>query len=260
MKLLFSLARLFFLIKPEIPASPKNILVMRSGAIGDVIMTTPLLRGLRKRYPEARISYLVGEWSKNVLDNNRNIDEVITFRDDIIVNKKSGEVFKLIKRLREKRFDLAIVLDKSYLWSLFAFRLRARVRIGFDRAGEGFANHYNVKFNGAKSEVAYYLDVGKLLGIEETPLVNIFVSKKDVAYVKAIMKKHMLVGKPLIGIAPGGAENPGQAMVEKRWPKDNYVRLARELVKNNHVLMFGGNEDFELCDEIASEVASKKTA
>ena len=73
---------------------PNKILVIRSGAIGDVIMTTPLVKSIRKRFPKANISYLVGKWSKKAVESNPNIDNIIAFDDDIVFKKKISRIFE----------------------------------------------------------------------------------------------------------------------------------------------------------------------
>ena len=59
----------------------KNILVFKTGAIGDVLMTTPFLKALRKKYPKAKITYYVGKWSKPILKDNPNLDKIVAFYD-----------------------------------------------------------------------------------------------------------------------------------------------------------------------------------
>jgi len=67
----------------------QKILLFKIGAIGDVLMTTPLVRQLRKNFPEAKIDYLIGKSSSKILEGNKNIDEIIPFKETIFTEKKT---------------------------------------------------------------------------------------------------------------------------------------------------------------------------
>ena len=60
---------------------------MRIGAIGDVIMTTPLLQGIKKESALNHITYLVGQWSADVLKHNPNIDQLWVIDEKMFINK-----------------------------------------------------------------------------------------------------------------------------------------------------------------------------
>ncbi len=233
-----------------------KILIIRSGAIGDVLMTTPLVKGIRKKFPKAHISYLTGRWSKGVLEGNKRIDELIVFDDDIIVRKNLFGFLDLIKKIKGKKFDLCIVLDKSYLWSLFAYFCGIPKRYGFSRNWGSFFNTKSVKFDGSKYELEYNLDVGKLLGIDaKDKKMELFLGKDDLRFADDFVKRNRL--KNIIGIGAGGARNPGQDMAAKRWPKKKYAELINKLTQKYDIILFGGPGDREINDDIAKSVKIK---
>ena len=233
-----------------------KILIIRSGAIGDVLMTTPLIRGIRKKFPKARISYLTGRWSKGVLEGNKRIDELIVFDDDIIARKNLAGFLNLVKRIKGKGFDLCIVLDKSYLWSLFAYFCGIPKRYGFSRNWGSLFNTKSVKFDGSKYELDYNLDVGKLLDINvKDKKMELFLGKGDLRFADDFVKRNKL--KNIIGMGAGGARNPGQDMAVKRWPKKRYIELINKLTQKYDIILFGGPGDKEINDEIAKSVKRK---
>jgi len=247
------------ILKPKnkkIPREVNNILIIRSGALGDVLMTTPLVSAIRDRYKKSRISYLTGKWSSIALKNNADINEVIDFDDRIVFQKNLKEVLKLAGKIREMKFDLCFILDKSYHWNLFAYLAKIPFRIGFDRNGEGFANNLNVKFNATKYELDYYMDIAKLIGIKNASSeIKIFTTSKDRKKTEEFFNRNKLANKIIVGIAAGGAENPGQAMYEKRWPIDKYIGLINILTENPRVavLLFGGKSDASVNMQIKEE-------
>ncbi|HEX7356618.1 MAG TPA: ADP-heptose--LPS heptosyltransferase, partial [Ignavibacteriaceae bacterium] len=60
---------------------PKNILIVRTDRIGDVILTLPLAGIIKKVYPDSRITFLVREYTKNIVSNHPFIDEVIVINE-----------------------------------------------------------------------------------------------------------------------------------------------------------------------------------
>ncbi|MBI2546209.1 glycosyltransferase family 9 protein [Candidatus Woesearchaeota archaeon] len=249
------------LIKPgkgKMPAHPKKILIIRSGGLGDVLMTTPLVRATRKRYPKAKITYLVGRWAAAALRHNPNVDRVWEFDDAIAFKKNVFAVRKLIKELRKENFELCFILDKSYHWNMVAYLAKIPFRIGFDRHGEGFPNNLNVPFDGSKYELEYYIDVVRLANAKAGRGIELYSTAKDRKVAESFVKP--MKGKILIGVAAGGAQNPGQAFHEKRWPVEKYIGLINVLAENDKVvfILFGGKSDDSLNRHIIEKSLRKK--
>jgi len=239
---------LFSFKNKSIPEQIKKILVIRSGGIGDVLMTTPLIRAIKNKYPDSKIDYLVGNWSKEVLEGNKAINEIISFDDEIIFKKKLFRIFSLIKKL--KKYDLCLVLDKSWQWSLFGFFVGSKFRIGFDRDKEGFANNLNILYDGSKYELDYNMEIAESLDIKNANKEMLLsLSENDTKFADDFLLNNNLNRKALIGIAAGGAENPGQKMHAKRWSKEKYITLINKILKEKEdtaVLLFGGENDSDL--------------
>ncbi len=250
-----------------IDSEPKKILIMRSGAIGDVVMTTPLIKAIRRKFPSAEIDYIVGNWSKKVLEGNPQLNRIISFDDKIVYDKKIKEIWGLIKEIRTEQFDLAFVLDKSYHWGILAYLMGIKQRIGFDRFGEGFAHNLSVFYDGSKYEGDYNLELleglekgetearGKIIDKMIDRQMKIPLSEAEEDFATAFFRKNKIKGRT-IGIIAGGAKNPGQTMDLKRWPLENYVSLIRTLSKEHNVLLLGGPSDKDVSERIGHEIKS----
>lgn len=247
-----------FLFKnKQIPNDPRNIVIMRSGGIGDVLMSTPLVKAIRQEFPKARITYLVGEWSADAIKGNPNVDRVMTYQDEIIFKQNRREVDKLIQRIKKEKFDLAFVLDKAWQWNVLAFMAKIPFRIGFDRNGEGFALNLAVPFDGSKYELEYYRDLASAIEISDVPVEMEFnISEKDEKKAEQIIKKH--VKNKTVILIPGGAKNPGQELAAKRWPPHYYGRLADELLSRKYqVVILGAKTDSEICKAVIRNMKKK---
>ncbi len=266
-KIVYSVGESYFRIlgkKKLEKANIKKILFIKSGAIGDVLMTTPLIRGVRRRFPNAEITYFVGEWSKDVLKNNKNVDKVISFPDDIIFKKKLLKLKKLSKKLSKENFDLCFVLDWSYLAGLFGYICAPNaVRIGFARGKEGFAHSIGIPYGDKKHDSEYYLDMARAISATDVDKkdvsMELFLSEPDKKFASNFVKKRKMGGK-IIGIAPGGASNPGQTVLLKRWPCERYIELCSLILEKTDakIIFFGSKDDFDAIKAVEKKVKIKK--
>ena len=78
-----------------------KILIVKLGALGDVLRTTPLLTELRRRYPDSEITWLVDTQCREVLEHNPLIDHLVSYSEDSVLD------------LKRHAFDLAVNLDKE---------------------------------------------------------------------------------------------------------------------------------------------------
>ncbi len=113
---------------PTIPA--KKICVIRTSALGDTVHALALINGLRYGYPTAHISWITQTLPYEMVQNQSNIDQFITF-------KRKGTIkdwWQLFKRLRRESFDLIIVPQTSIKVNLITLAAKARYKLGFNYA------------------------------------------------------------------------------------------------------------------------------
>ena len=236
-----------------------RILLFKSGAIGDTLMTTPLVRQLRKNFKDTTIDYLIGKHSYGVLDENKHLDNIIKFDEKIFFEKDFKEWVELIFNIGKRNYDIVFVLDKHWTCNLTAFLFGIKTRIGFDRYGEGKFLTYKVPYFGRKHEIFYYLDLLKGLGVEpdyDDWQMEIFLKEKDLEFAERFWEKNNLNDKIVIGVCPGGASNTGIENDDlRRWETKKYIGLIKKLKENEfEVLLIGGKTDEELEKNTLKEV------
>jgi len=116
----------------------ERILVVRKDNIGDVLCTTPALRALRKAFPKAFLAILVSEHCRPVLERNPDLDEIFTYtkskhRADWLGLPAQWDLWNVIRRLRARRFDLAISMGRpsSRSGGWLAYACGAPWRLGY---------------------------------------------------------------------------------------------------------------------------------
>lgn len=111
-----------------------KLLLVRLRLIGDVVFTTPIIQALRRQYPSARIVYLVETGAAPVVQHNPHLDEVITVAHTRGLARLRDD-WRLARRLRRERFDVAIDLHGGPRSAWLTWASRAPVRVGYDVPG-----------------------------------------------------------------------------------------------------------------------------
>lgn len=121
---------------PEVTELPK-ILVVRLRLIGDVVFTTPAIGAIRRRFPGARITYLVEAPAEPVVRHHPDIDEIIVLERPRGLARLRYDM-ALARRLRASRFDLAIDFHGGPRSGFLAWATGAPQRIGYELPGRGW--------------------------------------------------------------------------------------------------------------------------
>jgi lipopolysaccharide heptosyltransferase II len=114
-----------------------NILLIRLRLVGDVVFTTPAIRALRRRFPDARLTYLVERGAAPVVANNPDLDELIVLDHTRGVRRLIDDV-RLARQLRRRRFDVAIDFHGGPRSSWLAWVSGAPRRIGYTITGRSW--------------------------------------------------------------------------------------------------------------------------
>lgn len=230
----------------------KRILVVRTDRIGDVVLSTPVLKALRENYPQSHIAIMVSPQARELLEDNPYLNEVIVYDKD---KKDKGLLgfWRFVMRLKKKKFDLAIVLHTKKRTNLISFLADIPKRAGYYDTKFGFLLTDKIKDTrtlGLQHEVDYCLDVLRKLGLQVKDRIPVLTVKSEQSQAAlAILRE--------AGIAQGdkiAAIHPGASCVSKRWLKDRFVVLANHLVEDygmKVVLVAAGAEDVAIVDEIA---------
>ena len=105
---------------------PENILIVRTDRIGDLILTLPLAGLIKQKYPNAKVSFLVQDYTKNIVAVHPHIDEVIVLKQ----NDGKISLSENLSIIKSKKFDTCIVVRPIFLPSLLVFLSAIKNRIG----------------------------------------------------------------------------------------------------------------------------------
>jgi ADP-heptose:LPS heptosyltransferase len=114
-----------------------KILLVRLRLIGDVVFTTPVIRALRRRYPHARLDYLVEPAAAPIVTGNPHLNEVIVAPKPRGLGRLMADV-RLARTLRSARYDIVIDLHGGPRSGWLTWASGAPRRIGYDIKGRGW--------------------------------------------------------------------------------------------------------------------------
>ena len=241
--------------------SPKKILVRCPNWVGDVIMATPAFRSLRRYFREAKISLLLKPKLKKILEESPWFDQMIDFIPGGNGEKKDG-YFSLVRKLREEKFDLAVVFPNSFSSALMVWMAGIRKRLGYRRNGRGFLLTDKIeplKESGKimpVSMVDYYLSLVSYLGCETADRkTELFLSEENKKTGEDLFKPYGIKRNDLlIAIAPGASFG-----TSKCWPGEFFARVADLLQEKYRVriLLLPGPGEEDRAGEIEKLMKKK---
>lgn len=210
-----------------------KVLLWKIGALGDVVMTTPLVRQLRRNLPDAQIDYLVGRSFRGVLEGNPHLDAVLDFDDAILFTAKAGGLPSILRLLRG--YDVIYVLDKHWIFTWLAWLAGVPKRIGFRRrALEGWPLTARVPFGPLRQDVHYFLDLLEAAGLP--------VDRADTRLELPPAQDYHVPGPYVVAINAGG-NNPGETSDVRQLPRPLFEGLVAHLAQRRQVVFLGSRSE-----------------
>jgi lipopolysaccharide heptosyltransferase II len=221
---------------------PNNILIVRFSSIGDILLTTPLVRAIRERHPDSRITFVVREDMADTIRHNKRIDEVVTWR-------RGSSLGDLAWQLREQewthRLDLHCSLRSYRLRRMIGGRWRGYSKHRFRRKMI-IMSHGSM--GGALAPVAerYFAAARDLDVTPDGGPPEFFSSPEGEARAAAILAQHQLgVDRPFIALAPGAAH------FTKRWPEYHWIDMVQKIGADRDFIVLGGKAEETMAATIA---------
>jgi ADP-heptose:LPS heptosyltransferase len=226
-------------------AEYKNILLIKPGAIGDLLQLTPVIRALNLKYPKARISVMVSSAATATLfQNNHMVYETIVF-DKRGEHRSLSAMAKLWQRLFCASYDLVINYQRSNLkgWLLVSAAFPCRVLVYHKARGR------------TVHAVVNHLEAVAPLGVD--PLgtdhrLEFHPGVEAEGFARDLFRSAALDVKPVVAL------NPGASNRIKCWSPKRFAKLADRLVMDLQVgvVIVGGGDERDLAEAIVSRMQS----
>lgn len=212
-----------------------NILIIRLSSFGDVLLTTPLLRAIKRKYPDSNIHYITRKSNQQIFQNNPYISKIISYENNL-----HNQIKELIQK---NQYDFVVDLQNN---------LRSKSLI---------KNIKSQKFKYQKNNLRKFLLVKFKINLIKNPELN--VAEKYIKAVDGLEPDNLSLeyypknyqteekkSKKRIGICPASKH------FTKSWPIEYYTELSKSLISKGYdVVVLGGKDDENTAQKIFDSVA-----
>lgn len=217
-----------------------RILIIHTAFIGDIVLSTPLIKKIKDTYPDSDITYVTTPVGEAILKNNPYLNNIIVY-DKRGKHKGIKGVWELGKRLRYENFNMVITPHRYLRSSVLSWLSRSPVRKGYDIASGSFLFTEKIKYDREKHEVE------KLLSFidpenKKRYEIELFPGETEKMKGDNFWKGNELFEKKVIVLAPGSK------WFTKQWPVEYFNKLSRKLreLSNIKIVVVGGKDEIDL--------------
>ncbi|HFA50866.1 MAG TPA: glycosyltransferase family 9 protein [Bacteroidetes bacterium] len=216
----------------------KKILLIQTAFIGDVILATALLEKLHSHFPEGEIDFLLRKGNEALFDEHPYLNEVLIWDKK---NKKYSGLYKLIKLIRNNKYDYVINLQRFFSTGLMTIFSGGKYTVGFNKNPLSIFFNKSVKHiigtpENTVHEIERNIDLIKYFTDEQIFKPKLYPSENDFNKIKNDGKYICI--------------SPGSVWFTKQWPAEKWTGFIDRVGGGFEIYLLGGKSDFDLCKKI----------
>ena len=229
-----------------------RILIRATNWVGDAVMTMPALEAVRENFPNADITVVARPWVIPLLETHPAVKNVIPYHRGKGRREDFLEILRVVRRIREQNFDLAILFQNAFEAALLTFLGGIKNRVGYNTDGRGFLLSHGVRRRAdimKGHQVEYYLGILKGMGWEansKDPML--FVDPEEDERIGTMLRHHgIAVEDFLVALGPGAIYGPA-----KRWPSERFALIGDRAAERwgAKVLIMGSEKEKDIGAEV----------
>jgi ADP-heptose:LPS heptosyltransferase len=220
------------------------LFLMFTRGIGDALLCTPALNGIKKRYPDAEVTVIASPYVGELVKRFRAVDRFVPFP---VEHARLSDVYRTVRRLRRFRFDTGIdvLADRSWLSALVSFLSGARRLVGFSAGLRSILLNQRTRVGAERRHFAESIlsmvVKHELASDESISFESRLKREKDTEYANSVIDGR---SRPIFCVHPGS-----KGAREFRWAPGKWVSLL-DSIRNEYggtVLLIGGKDEEKLC-------------
>jgi lipopolysaccharide heptosyltransferase I len=238
------------------PRQPRRVLIVKPSALGDVVSTVPVLRGLRRTFPDAHISWLLSPACSPLVAGDPDLDEVIPFERKLLGRAwRSGQgmrsLAKLVGQMKHGRFDWVLDLQGLLRSQLLTGLTRAPLRAGFAQVREGVRLLYTHSVpTGCRHAVDRNIELARRLGVDARPEdFSLHVAGRARLFADELADARDL-GEYVICVPP-------TRWATKLYPTRHWRSVVAQLAQHRKVVLVGAPGERHLVDPVAEGLGER---
>lgn len=226
---------------------PERILIVtKSRYLGDTIVAIPAIRAIATRYPGAHITLLSNPLAKELLRGCPYVHEYLA-RPVVARRRVDMEMWRVLRR---KKYDLAVLFNRSLSSAVLAFLAGIPQRVGFDTEGRGFLLTKKVPYHPPKHEILHLLDVAQACDApaQGTHMELWITSEERSAIRERLAQEGIDLSAPVMVVQPGAND----AYV-KRWRTEGFIWVAQQLQREYgfQIILLGASNEQDVAEQVA---------
>jgi len=229
----------------------QRIAIIRTDRIGEVLLSTPIIEALYKRFPGAKIVFVTSSYSSDIVSDRPDIDKVIIF-DTFSRRLPIWSAINLANKLKADDFDMAIILNPHKILHLGCFLAGIPIRVGFNRKWPFLLTH-KIEDNRDRArmhEVEYNLELLRIIDIYTDRLSpSMPITSESSLYVDGILNQTGIKSSNKIVVI-----HPGSSNTKKQWGIENFKKIVEALPEtgNIDIVIIGDSSEKHLGAEMVS--------
>ena len=226
----------------------ERILVIQTAFIGDAVLTLPMIEKLKEMNPESAVDVIANPSTAEIFNASPFVDEVLVL-DKRNEHKSISSTNRFAESLKTKNYKKIYSPHRSMRSSLIVKKIDPEQSFGFSNSSHKSAYKTLIEYNNNAHEVQRNLDLigWKYSGEEWKFLPRLEVPENTVKKMDNFFVNY-LSDKKIVAVAPGSVWQT------KRYPEEYYTEVIRRLLDLKFgIILLGGNNDAELCDNIAEK-------
>jgi heptosyltransferase-2 len=224
----------------------RGILIIQTAFIGDVVLATSLIEKLHAYFPDQPIDFLVRKGNEPLLENNPFLRSVIIWDKK---KSKNKNLFRLIKKIRENRYDKIINVQRFLSTGILTAFSGAKEKIGFDKNPMSWAFTKKVTHHIDPAAGKHEIERNHALISSITDAVpakpKLYPSEKDYQTIKSYCKA------PFITITPSSV------WFTKKYPPEKWLDFIHVIPPDYQIYLLGGPDNVAECDKLLDQVNAR---
>jgi heptosyltransferase-3 len=226
----------------------RNILLVRTDRIGDLILSLPLLPILKRNFPEAKISMLVRQYTRELVEGHSCVDEILIYEHE----DKIASLWNTLRQIRSRHFDIVIIPYPRLRITMLMFLAGIPIRVGTGYRWYSFFFNRRVfehRKDAKRHEVEYNLNLLKAIDVDisQTPEFELNIPKEAERAADAVLAENNVAGKFAV-------LHPGSGGSAREWSTEKFSALGDMLHEQLHffVVVTGSKNESTLIEKVVS--------
>jgi ADP-heptose:LPS heptosyltransferase len=217
--------------------SQRNILLIQTAFIGDVILATALVEKIASQLPDYQIDFLLRKGNEGLFLGNPKVREVLIWDKKL----KYKSLFSLLKTVRNRQYDFVVCLQRFATMGFFTAFSKGKIKIGFDKNPFSFLFSQKIQHQIQSGVHEVERNTKLLVGLcDETVFrPKLFVETTDLTekFPEALPRKYICLA-------------PTSVWFTKQFPESQWVKLMDTISEEYKIYLMGAGSDSEACDRI----------